>query len=68
MKINNILIFSIAILAAGELFAKKAYTTKPIYAGFGKVSKSTGKIKTKSTHGYFKKSNGYKFVNPYSRS
>jgi hypothetical protein len=41
---------------------------KAPYAGYGKISKSTGKIKNKVTHGYFKPSNGYKFVNPYARS
>ena len=47
---------------------KKTYKPKNIYEGYGKVSSTTGRIKTKSTHGYFKKSNGYKYVNPYSRS
>ena len=46
----------------------KSYQKKSAYEGFGKPSKANGKIKTKSTHGYFKPSNGYKFVNPYSRS
>lgn len=46
----------------------KAYKPKTIHAGFGKKSSITGKIKTKAVSGYFKKSNGYKFVNSYSKS
>ena len=56
--------FSVIFLAiATPLFARKA-----AYSGFGKVSKSTGRIKIKTTSGHFKRSTGYKFVNPYSRS
>lgn len=47
---------------------KKSYSPKAAYSGFGKQSKTTGKIKTKSVKGHFKPSNNYKFVNPYSRS
>ena len=47
---------------------KNSYSKKAPYAGFGKVSEVNGKIKTKTTKGYFKPSNGYKFVNPYARS
>ena len=48
--------------------ARKSYTKKASYDGFGKVSKANGLIKAKSVHGHFKPSNGYKFVNPYARS
>lgn len=52
-----------------ELFGlSKTKSPKAAYEGYGKVSKSTGRIKTKRTRGYFKPSNGYKFVNPYSKS
>jgi len=44
------------------------YTKKTPYAGFGKKSSNTGRIKTKSTKGHFKKGLGYKFVHSYSRS
>jgi len=53
----------ICLFSTNQLFSKKA-----MYEGFGKVSKSTGKIKVKSTKGHFKPSNGYKYVNSYSRS
>ena len=46
----------------------KGYAKKAPYAGYGKTSKATGKVKAKGVHGYFKPSNGYKFVNPYARS
>lgn len=71
----SILILILCITSTEKLQAKKysfgrskSYTTKAPYSGFGKVSKSTGRIKTKSVRGYFKPSNGYKFVNPYSKS
>lgn len=44
------------------------YLPKAPYSGFGKQSKVNGQIKTKPISGYFKPSNGYKFVNPYSRT
>lgn len=51
-----------------SLGKSKSYQKKSAYEGFGKPSKANGRIKTKTTRGYFKPSNGYKFVNPYSRS
>lgn len=76
---KKLLIFSffifITMALTNETFARKAsfcrtkkYTSKPAYAGLGKPSKVNGCIKMKTTHGYFKPSNGYKFVNPYARS
>lgn len=57
------------IYAKKTAFGKtKSYQKKRAYEGFGKLSKANGRIKTKATRGYFKPSNGYKFVNPYSRS
>jgi hypothetical protein len=47
---------------------KSSYTKKAAYSGFGQKSKANGKIKTKTVSGYYKPSNGYKFVNPYSKS
>jgi|GEM_PF-7081533 len=47
---------------------KKSYTKKSPYAGYGKTSKTTGKIKVKTTSGYYKPSKGYKYVNAYARS
>lgn len=47
---------------------KKSYTKKAPYAGYGKTSKNTGKIKVKTTSGYYKPSKGYKYVNSYARS
>ena len=46
----------------------KTYTKKAPYAGFGKKSSKNGQIKTKPIRGYYKPSNNYKFVNPYTRS
>ena len=46
----------------------KSYTPKAPYSGFGKKSSVNNQIKTKPVSGYFKPSNGYKFVNSYSRS
>ncbi len=64
MKHYFVKIFAIiCLISTTQLLSKKA-----MYDGFGKVSKSTGRIKTKSTKGYFKPSNGYKYVNSYSRS
>jgi hypothetical protein len=48
--------------------AKSSYQPKAPYAGFAEPSQANGRIKTKSVHGYFKPSNGYKFVNPYAKS
>jgi hypothetical protein len=57
------------IYAKKTAFGKiKSHQKKMAYEGFGKPSKANGRIKTKTTRGYFKPSNGYKFVNPYSRS
>ena len=68
-------ILFISIASTNKVCAKRASfgrtkksTPKRAYEGFGKPSKANGRIKTKTTHGYFKPSNGYKFVNPYSRS
>ena len=47
---------------------RSSYQKKSPYAGFGKPSKANGRIKTKGVRGYFKPSNGYQFVNPYTRS
>lgn len=64
----------ISIASTNAVYVKRTslnrtkHTPKPAYDGFGKPSKANGRIKTKSTRGYFKPSNGYKFVNPYSRS
>jgi hypothetical protein len=56
----------------GKLFgsSKRTYVKKTPYAGFGKRSSTTGKIKTKHSAGYWKKSNksGVTYVNSYSRS
>ncbi len=46
----------------------KTYVKKAPYAGYGQKSTVNGKIKTKRASGYFKPSNGYKFVNPYAKS
>jgi len=54
--------------AVAKKYTSKAYKPKAIFSGFGKQSTKTGKIKTKATRGYFKPSNGYKFVNSYARS
>lgn len=62
-KFYTILLAMIYLISGAQTYAQKAP-----YAGFGKVSKATGRFKTKTTRGYFKRSNGYKFVNPYSRS
>lgn len=77
MTINNIffgLFIFFCILPINFANAKKfkltstSYTKKSPYAGFGKKSAITGRIKTKSVRGYFKPSNGYKFVNSYAKS
>jgi len=47
---------------------KKSYTKKFSYAGYGKTSKNTGKVKMKITNGHYKPSKGYKYVNSYARS
>lgn len=49
-------------------YSKKTYTKKTPYEGFGKTSKANGRIKTKGVKGYVKPKDGYKFVNPYSKS
>lgn len=74
-KISILLIIFIAIALTQEISAKrssfshtKKSTPKPAYEGLGKPSKANGRIKIKTTRGYFKPSNGYKFVNPYARS
>ena len=46
----------------------RSYVKKSPYAGLGKRSSVNGRIKIKSTRGYFKPSCGYKYVNPYARS
>ena len=50
--------------------AKKISNSAPkaICAGFGKKSSVNGQIKTETISGHYKPSNGYKFVNSYSRS
>ena len=49
--------------------AKKPYSKKASYAGYGKPSKVNGQPKTKITSGHVKKtSKGYTYVNPYARS
>jgi hypothetical protein len=78
INIKKLLIFSLLFITGGlnnEISAKrssfnyiKKTTPKSAYEGFGRPSKANGRIKTKSTHGYFKPSNGYKYINPYSRS
>lgn len=49
-------------------YKAKSYKPKAPYAGLGKRSSVNGMPKTRIIHGYFKPSNGYKFVNPYARS
>lgn len=75
LKTFNTLLVITALLFAATVGARrtsfgshKSYTPKAPYDGYGKPSKINGKIKTKTTRGYYKPSNGYKFVNPYSRS
>ena len=46
---------------------KKSYTPKRAYDGIGKVSKTTGRVKVKTTSGYYKPCKG-KYVNTYARS
>ncbi len=60
--------FSILIITLLSIYCQNINSKKAPYAGFGKISKTTGRIKTKNTRGYFKPKNCYKFVNPYSRS
>lgn len=50
------------------LHKAKSYTPKALYSGLGKKSSVNGRIKAKPVSGYFKPSNGYKFVNSYARS
>ena len=78
IKFYSKLITLICLTATSSLFAKKSgsfgyrpskvYTPKSAYSGMGKISSITGRYKVKSTRGYFKKSNGYKYVNSYARS
>ncbi len=68
MKSITMLSIIVFGLLSSDLYAKKSYQQKSIYQGYGKVSKVTGKIKTKSVKGHFKPSNGYKYVNSYSKS
>ena len=71
---NSFFCLFICVALVNSAYAKKTSfgysktTSKPAYEGFGKPSKINGRIKTKTTHGYFKPSKGYRFVNPYSRS
>ena len=73
------LLVAMTLLFSGIAVAKKSYNSrtsytktryikKAPYSGFGKKSSTNGMIKTKPVKGYFKPSNGYKFVNPYARS
>ena len=62
MKYNKLIIAAFLIASMGEAFSKSAP-----YAGFGKISSSTGRVKTYSSNGYFKPSTG-QYVNSYSRS
>ena len=48
--------------------ATKSYVKKAPYAGFGQRSTVNGQIKARGVSGYFKPSNGYKYVNSYARS
>lgn len=69
-RLRNLVVFG---LVAASLFASTgnlyAYTKKAPYAGYGKISKTTGLPKTKIVSGHVKKtSKGYTYVNPYARS
>jgi hypothetical protein len=78
IKFYSKLITVICLTFTSSLFPKKSgyfsyrsskvYTPKAPYSGIGKISATTGRYKVKSTRGYFKKSNGYKYVNSYARS
>lgn len=59
---------STAPCRSSKKLTKRIYSPKSPHSGFGKKSSVNGKIKTKSVSGHFKPSNGYKFVNPYSRT
>ncbi len=66
--ITCICIIEIHAARRSSFKVNKGYTTKAPYVGFGQKSSVNGRIKTKTTRGHFKPSNGYKFVNPYARS
>lgn len=67
--IKLIFITLLVCIFSTPAFARKSYTKKAPYSGFGKTSKKTGRTKVKSTSGHSKKtSRGYAYVNPYSRS
>jgi hypothetical protein len=62
----NFFVATLCFVSFGELHA---YTKKAPYEGYGKISKKTGKPKTKIVKGHVKKTkNGYTQVNPYAKS
>ena len=69
-KIKNLTVFALLAVSiftvSGDLYA---YTKKAPYAGYGKISSTTGRPKTKIVRSHTKRtSKGYTYVNPYARS